>query len=81
MSPALRDMDTIARMQRALMSVRDLDDDTQRAAAYIRADISDVDQNMFDAEAVRTERLRRERADAPMIAMRNLALDASDPRS
>ena len=81
MSPALRDMDTVARMQRALMSVRNLDDDTQRAAAYIRADISDVDHNMFDAEAMRTERLRRERADAPLIAMRNLAMDASDPRN
>ena len=56
MSPALRDMDTVARMQRALMSVRNLDDDTQRAAAYIRADISDVDHNMFDAEAMRQVR-------------------------
>ena len=81
MSPALRDMDTIARMQRALMSVRDLDDDTQRATAYIRADISDVGQALFDGEAARTERLRRECMDAPLVAMRNLALDASDPRS
>lgn len=81
MSPYVLDNSIIARMQRALTSVRDLDDDTQRAAAYIRADISDVDHNMFDAEAMRTERLRRKRESAPMIAMRNLAMDASDPRN
>ena len=81
MSPYVLDNSIIARMQRALTSVRDLDDDTQRATAYIRADISDVGQALFDGEAARTERLRRECMDAPLVAMRNLALDASDPRS
>lgn len=49
----------IARMQDALIGV-DLDDDTARAAAYIKADINDVHHALYDAHAVRTERIRRQ---------------------
>lgn len=60
MSPAIADMAMICKLQNALKDVADLSDDTQRAAAYIRAHISDVDQALFDKDARETEQKRRD---------------------
>ena len=59
MSPRLRDMAIIRDMQNALRILDRLECATHRATVYVIAGIEDVDILRFDAEALRTERLRR----------------------
>ena len=59
MSPQLHDMAIIRDMQQALRMLDRLDCATHRATVYVIAGIEDVDILRFDAEALRTERLRR----------------------
>lgn len=59
MSPQIRDMATVCAMQNALRMLDCIDRAEHRAAAYICAGFNDRDILRFDAEAHRTERLRR----------------------
>lgn len=56
----LTEADSVNRMQKALRKVKNIDNASARKAAYIRADISDEEQALFDADAINTEKKRRE---------------------